>query len=75
MLRDPFLEGFLTAYFDASDRYNHAVDEMSQLAGKGEHRKFALVAARVRELAVLTEEAYSALLKRRLESSTIVPGA
>ena len=69
MLRDPFLEESLAAYLHASDRYNHAVDEMSQLAGKGKHREFSLIAVRVRELAVKAEDAHAAMLKHRLHES------
>ena len=64
-----FLDESLAAYVDASDRYNHVVDETSQLAGKGKHREFSLIAARVRELAVEAEDAHADMLKHRLVES------
>lgn len=74
MPRDPSLSLLLVAYFEASDRYCEAVDEMCRLADRGKHLEFANIAARVRKQEVEVEMARAAMSKYMREASASALG-
>ena len=67
---DLLWDKYLVAFLEASERHAEAVEEMLHLAMHDRHREFVIAAAQARRLAVQSEAAYSALLKRKIEAST-----
>ena len=63
--RDPFLDEFLTAYLEATDRYTALVDELSRLADGSHHAAFLVCHERVKTLRAEVEETRSAMTKNR----------